>query len=233
MRHGWRCSTRPFSLRVPPGTSLALVGASGSGKSTLARLIAGLGEPSRGRITVGDTEDPHSPTCYLVTQEVHLFGGTLADNLSIARPTATDAELRQSLREVGADCALDLESGLGTVLGPGGTPLDDGAVQHLALARVLLADPSVVILDEATAESGPQTRAPLRTALARVTRGRTSVIVAHRLEQARDADQVLVLGHGEVAERGTHGELLSRAGEYAALWHAYTRTPHPPDPVAP
>ncbi|MFJ1675061.1 ATP-binding cassette domain-containing protein [Streptomyces sp. NPDC088251] len=156
MRHGWRCSTRPFSLRVPPGTSLALVGASGSGKSTLARLIAGLGEPSRGRITVGDTEDPHSPTCYLVTQEVHLFGGTLADNLSIARPTATDAELRQSLREVGADWALDLESGLGTVL-----------------------------------------------------------------------------GHGEVAERGTHGELLSRAGEYAALWHAYTRTPHPPDPVAP
>ncbi|MBQ0830194.1 ABC transporter ATP-binding protein [Streptomyces tagetis] len=221
---GVRPVLRDIRLEVPAGTSLALVGASGSGKSTLARLIAGLDEPSRGRITAGDGAR------YLVTQEVHLFGGTLADNLRMARPGATDAELVHALREVGAGWALEGEYGLGTVLGPGGTPLDDGAVQHLALARVLLADPSVVVLDEATAESGPRTQALLRSALARVVRGRTAVIVAHRLEQARDADRVLVLDRGEVAGDGTHAELLARPGEYAALWEAYVRTGGLPGP---
>lgn len=221
---GTRQALRDVSLHVPAGTSLALVGASGSGKSTLAHLIAGLGEPDRGEITTTDTEAARAPSRYLVTQEVHLFGGTLADNLRIARPTATDDELRRALREAGADWALETPSGLDTVLGAGGTPLDDGSVQHLALARALLADPDLVVLDEATAQSGPQTRTLLRTALERVIRGRTSVIVAHRLEQARDADHILILRRGEVAEQGTHDELLASAGEYAALWHAYTGT---------
>lgn len=221
---GTRQALRDVSLHVPAGTSLALVGASGSGKSTLAHLIAGLGEPDRGEITTTDTEAARAPSRYLVTQEVHLFGGTLADNLRIARPTATDDELRRALREAGADWALETPSGLDTVLGAGGTPLDDGSVQHLALARALLADPDLVVLDEATAQSGPQTRTLLRTALERVIRGRTSVIVAHRLEQARDADRILILRRGEVAEQGTHDELLASAGEYAALWHAYTGT---------
>lgn len=230
---GTRPALRDVSVHVPAGTTLALVGASGSGKSTLARLIAGLAAPSRGRITVGDADGSPVPARYLVTQETHLFGGTLADNLRIARPAATDEELVRCLREVGADWALELESGLATVLGPNGTPLDDGAVQHLALARVLLADPPVVVLDEATAESGPGAGTLLRTALARVTRGRTGVIVAHRLEQAREADRVLILGHGEVAEHGTHDELLRSAGEYAALWQAYTRTRRSPDGASP
>ncbi|MER5982280.1 ABC transporter ATP-binding protein [Streptomyces sp. NPDC001787] len=221
---GTRPALRDVSLHVPAGTSLALVGASGSGKSTLAHLIAGLGEPDRGEILTGDAEGVRTATRYLVTQEIHLFGGTLADNLRIARPTATDEDLRGALREAGAGWALELESGLDTVLGAGGTPLDDGSVQHLALARALLADPDVVILDEATAQSGPQTRTLLQTALERVTRGRTSVIVAHRLEQARDADHILTLRHGEVAEHGTHSELLASEGEYAALWQAYTGT---------
>ncbi|MEE1741245.1 ABC transporter ATP-binding protein [Streptomyces sp. BE147] len=221
---GTRPALRDVSLHVPAGTSLALVGASGSGKSTLAHLIAGLGEPDRGEILTGDAEGVRTATRYLVTQEIHLFGGTLADNLRIARPTATDEDLRSALREAGAGWALELESGLDTVLGAGGTPLDDGSVQHLALARALLADPDVVILDEATAQSGPQTRTLLQTALERVTRGRTSVIVAHRLEQARDADHILTLRHGEVAEHGTHSELLASEGEYAALWQAYTGT---------
>ncbi|MFC9859221.1 MULTISPECIES: ABC transporter ATP-binding protein [unclassified Streptomyces] len=222
---GTRPALSDVSLRVPAGSSLALVGASGSGKTTLARLIAGLGEPSQGRITVGDGIAPTGR--YLVTQEVHLFGGTLADNLRLARPTATDDELRDALREVGADWALGPESGLDTVLGPGGTLLDDGSVQHLALARVLLADPPVAVLDEATAESGPQARNLLRAALERVTQDRTSVIVAHRLEQARAADRVVVLARGRVAEQGTHSELLARQGEYAALWQAYTTTAPP------
>ncbi|AXG83095.1 ABC transporter ATP-binding protein [Streptomyces paludis] len=221
---GTRQALREVSLRIPAGTSLALVGASGSGKSTLAQLIAGLGEPDHGEITAGEPGAARSPSRYLVTQEIHLFGGTLADNLRIARPTATDDELRRALREAGADWALEQERGLDTVLGPGGTPLDDGAVQHLALARALLADPDIVVLDEATAQSGPRTRALLRTALQRVTRGRTSVIVAHHLEQARDADHIVLLRRGEVAERGTHGELLALAGEYAGLWQAYTGT---------
>ncbi|MEV6123540.1 ABC transporter transmembrane domain-containing protein [Streptomyces sp. NPDC052077] len=224
---GVRPVLRGIRLEVPAGTSLALVGASGSGKSTLARLIAGLDEPTRGRITAG------GGARYLVTQETHLFGGTLADNLRLARPGATDAELADALREVGADWALTGEYGLGTVLGPGGTPLDDGAVQHLALARVLLADPPVVVLDEATAESGPRTQALLRSALARVVRGRTAVIVAHRLEQARDADRVLVLDRGETAGYGSHAELLSRPGEYAALWEAYTSAGAVPGPRPP
>ncbi|MDX3374592.1 ABC transporter ATP-binding protein [Streptomyces sp. ME02-6991-2A] len=218
---GTRPALREVSLRVPAGTSLALVGASGSGKSTLARLVAGIGTPDRGSVTVGSPDAPASR--YLVTQEVHLFGGTLADNLRLARPGATDDQLRHALREAGAGWALDLEDGLDTVLGPGGTPLDDGSVQHLALARVLLADPPVVVLDEATAESGPRTRALLQGALARVTAGRTSVVVAHRLEQARLADRVLVLRGGEVAEQGTHDELLAAGGAYAALWAAYDR----------
>ncbi|WP_326672547.1 ABC transporter ATP-binding protein [Streptomyces sp. NBC_01257] len=219
---GTRHALRDVSLHVPPGTSLALVGASGSGKSTLAHLIAGLAVPDRGEIDTGGPRDGRTPSRYLVTQETHLFGGTLADNLRIARPAATDDELRLALHETGAGWALEAEPGLGTVLGAGGVALDDGALQHLALARALLADPDIVVLDEATAQSGPQTRTQLRTALARVTRDRTSVIVAHRLEQARDADRILLLRRGEVAEQGTHDELLAAAGEYAALWQAYT-----------
>ncbi|MFC8287716.1 ABC transporter ATP-binding protein [Streptomyces cyaneofuscatus] len=229
---GTRPALREVTLRVPAGTSLALVGASGSGKSTLARLVAGLGTPDRGSVTVGSPDAPASR--YLVTQEVHLFGGTLADNLRLARPGATDDQLSHALREAGADWALNLEDGLDTVLGPAGTPLDDGSVQHLALARVLLADPPVVVLDEATAESGPQTRALLQGALARVTAGRTCVVVAHRLEQARLADRVLVLRGGEVAEQGTHDELLAAGGVYAALWAAYHRSgPGGGAPVSP
>ncbi|MEV5201940.1 ABC transporter ATP-binding protein [Streptomyces sp. NPDC053720] len=227
---GTRDALRDVSLHVPPGTSLALVGASGSGKSTLARLIAGLGEPDHGEITAGRPGSAPDPSRYLVTQETHLFGGTLADNLRIARPTATDDELRRALEQSGADWALEPEWGIDTVLGDAGTPLDEGSVQHLALARVPLADPDIVVLDEATAQSGPRTRTQLRTALERATRGRTSVIVAHRLEQARDADRILVLRRGEVAEQGTHGELLASAGEYAALWHAYTATGPRTDP---
>ncbi|MFJ5044286.1 ABC transporter ATP-binding protein [Streptomyces sp. NPDC088719] len=219
---GVRPALSEVTLTVPAGASVALVGASGSGKSTLARLIAGLGEPTGGRITVGSSAGAPAAR-YLVTQEVHRFGGTLADNLRLARPGASDEELRAALRAVGADWAEALESGTDTVLGPGGTPLDDGAVQHLALARVLLADPPVAVLDEATAESGAGAGDLLRTALARVTRGRTSVIVAHRLDQARDADRIVLLSGGRVAEEGTHDELLAHGGAYAALWRAYSR----------
>lgn len=216
-----RQALRDIDLTIPGGTTVALVGASGSGKSTLARLVAGVGRPDRGRITAG--AGPGSGSRYLVTQEVHLFGGTLADNLRLARPAATDAELTAALKETGARWALEPGRGLDAVLGgPDGTPLDDGSVQHLALTRVLLADPPVLVLDEPTAESGPATGAVLGAALARVTRDRTSVIVAHRLEQARDCDHIVLLRDGQVTEQGTHTALLAAAGEYASLWRAYT-----------
>ncbi|MEU0689018.1 ABC transporter transmembrane domain-containing protein [Streptomyces uncialis] len=216
-----RQALRDIDLTIPGGTTVALVGASGSGKSTLARLVAGVGRPDRGRITTG--AGTGSGSRYLVTQEVHLFGGTLADNLRLARPDATDTELTAALRETGAHWALEPGRGLDAVLaGPDGTPLDDGSVQHLALTRVLLADPPVLVLDEPTAESGPATGAVLGEALARVTRDRTSVIVAHRLEQARDCDHIVLLRDGQVTEQGTHTTLLAAAGEYASLWRAYT-----------
>ncbi|MCM2389692.1 ABC transporter ATP-binding protein [Streptomyces albipurpureus] len=221
-----RAALRDVSLTVPGGATVALVGASGSGKSTLARLLAGVGRPDRGEITVGD--GPERGPRYLVTQEVHLFGGTLADNLRLAKPDATDGELLAALREAGADWALEPGRGLEAVLGgPDGTALDDGSVQHLALARVLLADPPVLVLDEPTAESGPASRAVLGAALARVTRDRTSVIVAHRLEQARECDHIVLLRDGQLAEEGTHEALLASAGEYASLWWAYTGGPVP------
>ncbi|MER5772116.1 ABC transporter ATP-binding protein [Streptomyces sp. NPDC001985] len=216
-----RAALRDITLTVPGGATVALVGASGSGKSTLARLVAGVGRPDRGRITVG--AEPEDGPRYLVTQEIHLFGGTLADNLRLARPGATDAELVAALRETGADWALEPGRGLDAVIGgPDGAALDDGAVQHLALARALLADPPVLVLDEPTAESGPESRAALGAALERVTRDRTSVIVAHRLEQALGCDLVVLLKDGRVAEQGTHRALLASGGEYAALWRAYT-----------
>ncbi|MFI2209090.1 ABC transporter ATP-binding protein [Streptomyces sp. NPDC020141] len=216
-----REALRDVSLTVPGGATVALVGASGSGKSTLARLMAGVGSPVRGRITVGS--GPERGPRYLVTQEIHLFGGTLADNLRLARPDATDAELVAALRETGADWALEPGRGLDAVIGgPDGAALDDGSVQHLALARALLADPPVLVLDEATAEAGTADRAVLGAALERVTRDRTSVIVAHRLEQARDCDLIVLLKDGRVAEQGSHDALLASAGEYAALWRAYT-----------
>ncbi|MEO3973547.1 ABC transporter ATP-binding protein [Streptomyces sp. CAU 1734] len=216
-----REALRDITLTIPAGATVALVGASGSGKSTLARLIAGSGIPDSGVIGVGSGPE-HGPR-YLVTQEVHLFGGTLADNLRLAGPGAGDAELTSALRETGADWALEPGRGLDAVLGgPDGAALDDGSVQHLALARVLLADPPVLVLDEPTAESGPANRALLGAALERVTRGRTSVIVAHRLEQARECDRVVLLKDGRVAEQGTHDALLASGGEYASLWRAYT-----------
>ncbi|MER6914519.1 ABC transporter ATP-binding protein [Streptomyces sp. NPDC000594] len=219
-----RPALRGVSLSVPGGTTVALVGASGSGKSTLARLIAGIGRPDEGRVTVGGDDAHRAPGAYLVTQETHLFGGTLADNLTLAAPDATRAALEHALAESGAVRALPPGTGLDTVLGGAdGVGLDGGAVQHLALARVLPADPPLLILDEPTAESGPATPALLTEALRRVTRGRTGVIVAHRLEQARDADLVVLLQDGRVAEQGTHEHLLSREGEYATLWRAYTQ----------
>lgn len=217
------------SLTLAPGEHVALVGTSGAGKSTLARLVAGVQLPTEGTVRVTGAAD--GPSVVLVTQEVHVFTGTLADDLRLARPAATDDELRTALSTVHALAwAEALPDGLGTVVGEGGHRLDAARAQQLALARLVLADPPVAVLDEATAEAGSAGARDLERSAQRALAGRTALVVAHRLTQAVAADRVVVLDGGRVVESGTHTELRDAGGPYADLWRAWSgsRTaPHP------
>ncbi|MER7366842.1 ABC transporter ATP-binding protein [Nonomuraea wenchangensis] len=203
-------------LDIRPGERVALVGASGAGKTTLAKLVAGVHEP-----TAGTVETP--PGVAMVTQEVHVFAGPLADDLRLARPDATDDELRAALATVDALAwAEELPDGLATVVGEGGHRLTGAQRQQLALARLVLADPAVAVLDEATAEAGSVGARLLERAVERAVDGRTALIVAHRLTQAAAADSVVVMEDGRVVERGSHADLRAAGGRYAAHWSAWT-----------
>jgi ATP-binding cassette subfamily C protein len=214
-------------LTVRSGERLALVGPSGAGKSTLGRLLAGIGAPRTGSVTVGGVPiaglDPDQlrRQVVLVTQELHVFQDTLRDNLLLAAPSATDDELSAALTTVGADWAAELPAGLDTELGDGEVRVDGAQSQQLALARVVLADPHTLILDEATALLDPTTARHAERALAAVLEGRTVIAIAHRLSTARDADRVAVMDNGRLTELGTHGELLSEGGAYASLWRSW------------
>jgi len=204
-------------LDVGPGERVALVGASGAGKTTLAKLVAGIHPPTGGEI--------RADTVVLITQEVHVFAGPLADDLRLARPDATGDELSAALDVVGAlDWVRALPDGLATEVGEGGHRLTAAQAQQLALARMVLADPPVVILDEATAEAGSAGARLLERASAAALEGRSALVVAHRLTQASAADRVVVLDAGTVVESGTHGDLLAAGGRYAALWEAWSGT---------
>ncbi|MFF9921835.1 ABC transporter ATP-binding protein [Streptomyces globisporus] len=225
------------SLTLEPGEHVALVGTSGAGKSTLARIVAGVQQPTAGTVTspggegsapAGAGEHP----VVLVTQEVHVFTGTLAEDLRLARPEATDADLRAALATVHAlDWAEALPDGLATVVGEGGHRLDPARAQQLALARLVLADPALAVLDEATAEAGSAGARVLERSAEAALDGRTALVVAHRLTQAVAADRVVVLEAGRVVESGPHDELRDADGPYAALWRAWsgsrTAAPHP------
>ena len=218
------------SFRIAPGKTVALVGASGAGKTTVATLLAGLREPTSGAVTVDGvpvtalSDAERAARLALVSQEVHVFSGTLRDDLLLAAPDATDDALSAALVAVGADGWLaTLSDGLETEVGARGVIPDPVVAQQLALARVLLRDPKVVVLDEATAEAGSAGAQALEDAARRLTEGRTALTVAHRLDQARQADEILVMEDGRIVERGSHDDLVSSGGRYAELWSVWSR----------
>ena len=220
------------SLDLRPGERLAIVGPSGAGKTTLGRLMAGIDGPREGRVAVGgvrlvDLELTQlRGEVALVTQEHHVFVGTLEDNLRLARPDASQEQLLDALAAVDARAwALGLPEGLDTAVGSGGHRLTEPQAQQLALARLVLADPHTLVLDEATSLLDPRAARHLERSLAAVVEGRTVVAIAHRLMTAHDADRVCVVEDGLITEIGSHDELLAADGAYAALWRSWRDEP--------
>jgi ABC-type multidrug transport system fused ATPase/permease subunit len=213
-------------LHVPPGGCLALVGESGGGKSTLAKLIARFYDPDSGTVRVDGIDlrgvqlRSYRRQLGVVLQDPFLFAGTIADNIRFARPEATDEEVRATAAAVGVDrVAARLHGGLEHVVREGGAGLSAGERQLISIARALLADPRILILDEATSNIDRPTEILIESALDRLLRGRTSVIIAHRLATVRRADEILVIERGDVLQRGTERELLAADGAFRRLAH--------------
>ena len=219
-------------LDVRPGERLAIVGPSGAGKSTLGRLLAGIHAPSSGSVTVGGAPLTGLPLeelrrhVSLVTQEHHVFVGSVSDNLRLGRPGAGEDELRRALEVVDAlGWVRALPDGLDTQLGGEGVALTPAQAQQVALARLVLADPHTLVLDEATSLLDPRAARHLERSLSAVLEGRTVIAIAHRLHTAHDADRVAVVDGGRILELGDHDTLMALDGAYAALWRAWSEEP--------
>ena len=216
-----------FSLKVPKGTRIAIVGETGAGKSTLVNLVCRFYEPTEGRVLIDgkDAKDRsqlwlHSSIGY-VLQLPHLFSGSVRENLRYGKPDATDEEIEEALRTVSADKVVaKMEKGLDSEVGEGGDLLSTGEKQLLSFARAIIADPRILVLDEATSSVDTMTEQIIQKALARVTEGRTTFLIAHRLSTVRDADVIIVVRDGKIVEQGKHGALMKKRGYYHSL---YTR----------
>jgi ATP-binding cassette subfamily C protein len=225
---------RGIDLAPTPGDRVAVVGPSGAGKSTLALLLAGIYAPRAGRVTVGGVDASLVPPerlrreIALVSQEHHLFATSIRDNLRLVWPEASEEDLLAALDAVDAgDAVRALPDGLDTRIGSAGTELAPGLAQQIAIARLILADPHTLVLDEATSLLNAGAARHLERSLASLLEGRTVIAISHRLHTANDADLVAVVEDGQITEFGTHDELIAASGAYAALWRSWQGSDEP------
>ena len=224
---------RDVSFLFPERAVTAIVGASGAGKSTLANVISGIWEPSDGSVRVGGVDvgtlaqDARAGTVSIVFQDAPLFEDTVARNIGVGRPSATMDEIREAARIAGCDeFALHMPGGYETVIRPDGTNLSLGERQRIAIARMLLSEAPIVVLDECTASLDPAAERAVHDAIARLANRKTVVLITHRLGTVRHASSIVVMAGGRIAESGTHEQLIGRSSEYARLWAAHERTRH-------
>jgi ATP-binding cassette subfamily B protein len=217
-----------ISMDIPEGSFVALVGPSGSGKSTIARLIASLWDVDSGSISLGGAdireipEEVYADRVAFVSQENYLFNTTVRENIRLGRAGATDEEVEKAAKASGChDFIMGLEHGYDTVVGSSGGHLSGGERQRISIARAMLKAAPIVILDEATAYTDPENEAVIQRSVSRLTRGKTLIVIAHRLSTVTDADRIYVVKDGEIDDCGTHEELLARRGLYADMWAAH------------